>query len=95
MLDSNNDDDSTVITMTTTTTSEDEWAGLAQTRQPVDQSETVSVMNLLTCETSCLLAAIYSQESEVQVPQVPLTGKSWTPPAEESGDATAAQQWAT
>ncbi|XP_065897961.1 uncharacterized protein DDB_G0286299-like isoform X2 [Dysidea avara] len=70
----NNDDDSTVITMTTTTTSEDEWAGLAQTRQPVDQSET---------------------ESEVQVPQVPLTGKSWTPPAEESGDATAAQQWAT
>jgi len=41
ILDSN-DDDSTVITMTTTTTSEDEWAGLTQTRQPVDQSETVS-----------------------------------------------------
>ena len=43
VLDSNNDDDSTAVTMTTTTTSEDEWAGLAQTRQLVDQSETVSL----------------------------------------------------
>jgi len=46
VLDSNNDDDddSTAVTMTTTTaTSEDEWAGLTQTRQPVDQSETVSL----------------------------------------------------
>jgi len=44
VLDSNNDDDSTVVTMATTTAiSEDEWAGLTQSRQPVDQSETVSV----------------------------------------------------
>jgi len=44
VLDSNNDDDNTVVTMTTTTaTSEDEWAGLTQSHQPVDQSETVSV----------------------------------------------------
>jgi len=40
---SNDDDENTVVTMTTTTaTSEDEWVGLQQTRQPVDQSETVS-----------------------------------------------------
>jgi len=42
VLDSNNDDSTVVTSITTTATSEDEWAGLTQTHQPVDQSETVS-----------------------------------------------------
>ena len=77
LINSNYDDnDSTVVSVATTAASKDEWAGLTQAQPPVI-SDSVCTYKLLPYKDNNTLLF---QESEVQLPKVPLTGKGWTPP---------------